>query len=234
MPGHPPPRHRQDARRRPPGRARPGRKLPPEPLDPDEVQRLLAACNRGTTGLRARALVVTLWRSGLRLGECLALRPKDLDLARGTLRVLHGKGDRDRVVGLDPAASELLARWLDRRRSLGIDGHAPVFCTLDGGPASQAWVRGLLRRLARKARIEKRVHAHGLRHTHATELAREGQSLAVIQAQLGHRSPVTTSRYLHRLAPEAMIEAIRGRPAWSDWQEPVTGPGGTIKRGSVY
>ena len=55
--------------------------------------------------------------------------------------------------------------------------------------------RGLLRRLARKA----------------------GESLALIQAQLGHRSsPVTTSRYLHRLAPEALVQAIRGRPAWSD------------------
>ena len=74
------------------------KKLPPEPLEPDEVRRLLGACNRGTTGLRARALIVTLWRSGIRLGECLGLRPKDLDLERGTLRVLHGKGDLDRVV----------------------------------------------------------------------------------------------------------------------------------------
>ncbi len=99
---------------------------------------------------------------------------------------------------------------------LGINRHRPVFCTLDGGQADQAWVRGLLRRLAKKAGIERRVHAHGLRHTHATELVREGQPLAVIQAQLGHKSPVTTSRYLHRLAPEAMIEAIRRRPAWAN------------------
>ncbi len=199
----------------PPSRAKRPRKLAPEPLAPDDVQRLLRACNRGTTGLRARALITTLWRSGIRLGEALALRPKDADLGRGTLRVLHGKGDRDRLVGLDPAACEVLARWLDRRKARGIHGHAPLFCTLDGGPVSQAWVRGLLRRLARKAGVEKRVHAHGFRHTHATELAREGQSLAVIQAQLGHRSPVTTSRYLHRLAPEALIEAIRCRPTWA-------------------
>ena len=83
-----------------------------------------------------------------------------------------------------------------------------------GGSVGQAWVRGLLRRLARKSGVEKRVHAHGFRHTHATELVREGQSLAVIQAQLGHKSPITTSRYLHRLAPQALIEAIRRRPAW--------------------
>ncbi len=73
-----------------PGRAKKPRKLPPEPLAPDDVQRLLRACNGGTTGLRARALITTLWRSGIRLGEALALRPKDADLERGTLRVLHG------------------------------------------------------------------------------------------------------------------------------------------------
>ena len=199
-----------------PSLTRARRKLPPEPLEPGEVRRLLGACNRGTTGLRARALIVTLWRSGIRLGECLGLRPKDLDLERGTLRVLHGKGDLDRVVALDPEACEVLGRWMDRRRAVGISGHGPVFCTLDGGAVSQAWVRGLLRRLAKKAGIERRVHAHGLRHTHATELVREGQPLAVIQAQLGHKSPVTTSRYLHRLAPEAMIKAIRRRPAWAN------------------
>ena len=208
-----PPRHRPRelasvARGRP-------RRLAPEPLAPHDVQRLLRACNGGTTGLRARALITTLWRSGIRLGEALALRPKDADLERGTLRVLHGKGDQDRLVGLDPAACELLGRWMDRRQTRGIHGHAPIFCTLDGGPVSQAWVRGLLRRLARKAGVERRVHAHGFRHTHATELVREGQPLAVIQAQLGHRSPVTTSRYLHRLAPEALIEAIRCRPTWA-------------------
>lgn len=191
------------------------RKLPPEPLDEDEVRALLSACNKGTTGMRARALITTLWRSGIRIGEALALRPKDLELGRGVLRVLHGKGDVDRVVAMDAVACEVLARWMDRRQVLGASGHVPVFCTLKGGPLGQAWVRGLLRRLRRKAQIEKRVHAHGLRHTHACELAREGQPLTVIQAQLGHRSPVTTSRYLHRIAPEALVQAIRRRPDWS-------------------
>jgi site-specific recombinase XerD len=145
------------------------------------------------------------------------LRPKDLNPARGTLRVLHGKGDRDRVVALDPEAAEILARWMDRRAQLGASGHHPVFCAVTepvGRPLAQPWVRGLLRRLARKAGIAKRVHAHGLRHSFAQDLALEGKPLLVIQQALGHRRASTTSEYLHRVAPESLLAALRDRPAW--------------------
>ena len=194
----------------------PSRRYPAEVLTEDEVRCLLRACSpKAATGIRNRAVIAALYRGGLRIGEALALAPKDLDAAAGTVRILHGKGDRSRTVGLDPGAFALLERWLDTRRDLGISRPAPVFCTLKGGPMKDAYFRALFPRLARKAGIEKRVHTHGFRHTHATELAREGHSLAVIQAQLGHKSPVTTSRYLHRLAPEALIEAIRCRPTWA-------------------
>ena len=75
-------------------------------------------------------------------------------------------------------------------------------------------MRALMPRLARRAGIEKRVHAHGLRHTHAAELALEGQPMNLIQAQLGHSSLATTSRYLAHIAPAQLIEAMRVR-AWS-------------------
>ena len=74
------------------------RKLPPEPLTSDEVKRLLRACSqRASSGLRNRALLAVLWRTGLRIGEALALFPKDLDVQGGTLVVLHGKGDKRRT-----------------------------------------------------------------------------------------------------------------------------------------
>jgi integrase/recombinase XerD len=62
-------------------------------------------------------------------------------------------------------------------------------------------------RLARRAGIEKRVHPHGLRHTHAAELALEGQPMNLIQAQLGHSSLATTSRYLAHIAPAELVHA---------------------------
>jgi site-specific recombinase XerD len=192
-----------------------GRKLPAEPLAPDEVKSLIRVCSkRAPTGVRNRALVVTLYRCGLRVSEALALMPKDLDAANSTIRVLHGKGDRSRTVGLDAGAWALLQLWLERRAALGLNGRQPVFCTLKGKPVSAAYVRMLLPRLARRAGIEKRVHAHGLRHTHAFELASEGTPIHVIQCQLGHSSAATTDRYIRHLRPEAVIEQMKGR-TWS-------------------
>jgi site-specific recombinase XerD len=189
-----------------------GRKLPPEPLAPEEVKALIRACSkRAATGIRNRALIVTLYRAGLRISEALALLPKDLDPTNSTIRVLHGKGDHDRVVGLDAGAWAILQLWLDRRAALGINGHARVFSTLKGRPVKPAYVRTLLPRLARKAGIDRRVHAHGLRHTHAFELAGEGTPIHLIQAQLGHASAATTDRYIKHLHPAAVVDAMKAR-----------------------
>ncbi len=155
--------------------------------------------------------LVVLYRGGLRISEALALKLKDLDRDAGTIRVLHGKGDRARTVGLDPTAFAVIERWLDRRSSLGINSRALLFCTLDGKPLATAYVRSLLPRLAKRAGIEKRVHAHGLRHTHAAELAREGVPVNMIQAQLGHASLAVTDRYIRHIAPEQLIQAMRAR-----------------------
>ncbi|NOT02277.1 MAG: tyrosine-type recombinase/integrase [Phycisphaerales bacterium] len=87
----------------------------------------------------------------------------------------------------------------------------PVFCTLRGRSMSDAYVRVMFKRLAARAGIEKRVHAHGLRHTHAAQLRAEGVDIAIISRQLGHASITTTARYLDHLAPRAVIETIRGR-----------------------
>lgn len=189
-----------------------GQKLPPEPLSAQEAKALLRACSRrAPTGVRNAALLAVMYRGGLRSGEALALYPKDVDRRAGTVRVLHGKGDRSRVVGLDSGAFALLERWIDRRKALGIKRTVPLFCTLRGEALDPSYVRHAVKRLARRAGIEKRVHPHGLRHTHAAELAWEGVPMNVIQAQLGHSSLATTSRYLAHVAPQEVIEAMRSR-----------------------
>jgi site-specific recombinase XerD len=189
-----------------------GLKLPAEPLTEDEMRRLIRACsNRAPTGIRNRALLVVLYRGGLRLNEALQLFPKDLAGEHCTLRVLHGKGDRARLVGLDDGAWAILQRWMDRRASLGINRHRRVFCTLAGDPLQPSYVRALLPRLARRGKIDKRVHAHGLRHTHAFELANENRPLHLIQAQLGHASLAVTDRYIKHLAPLQLVETMRSR-----------------------
>jgi len=172
-----------------------GKTYPAEILTADEVRALIRACShRAPTGIRNRALIVVLYRAGLRVSEALALRPKDVDLEAGTVTVLHGKNDRRRTVGIDAGAGAVIERWAERRRGLGINGRAPLFCTLGGDPLQASYVRALLPRLAARAGIEKRVHPHGLRHTHAAELAAEGTPINLVQAQLGHSNVATTSR----------------------------------------
>ena len=181
---------------------------PPEPLSIDECRRLIAACSpRCPTGIRNRALIVTLWRAGLRCAEALALHLRDLD--NGVLRIRRGKGGKSRTVALDPEAWGIVTTWLERKARMGISG--PVFSTLHGEALLPSYVRSLFKRLAKRAGIAKRVHPHGLRHTFASALADERVDLRVIQHALGHGSLGTTQRYVDHLNPTAVIDALRAR-----------------------
>ena len=189
-----------------------GQKFPVEVLTPDEAKALIRACSAASdTGIRNRALIAVMYRGGLRLGETLELRAKDIDQQVGTITVLHGKGDRRRTVGIDPEAMGLISRWIDKRQGLDVPARSALFCTLKGGTLHQSYVRSLLPRLATKAGIDKRVHPHALRHTHAYEVMMEGVPVPIIQQQLGHTSLETTSRYLDHLAPRDLINAMQAR-----------------------
>ena len=195
-------------------RRKPTRRLPPEVLTEPEVRALLAACGEfSPVALRNRALIAVLYRSGLRISEALALEPKDVDLDAGQLRVMHGKGDRHRVVGIDPGAGAMVAAWVTERDRIGLPVTTPLLSTMRGTRVTTAYVRRWMKQLAAKAGIAKRVHAHGLRHTHAAQLRSEGFDIGIISKQLGHRSILTTIRYLDHVQPTAVIEAVRNR-AW--------------------
>ena len=91
----------------------------------------------------------------------------------------------------------------------------PLFCILNGPARGEAldsgYVRLLFKRLAVKANIRKRVHPHGLRHTHAAELRQECFDIGIIRKHLGHRDISTTARYLDHVAPWAVAAAVAGR-----------------------
>ena len=179
------------------------------------MRSLLAACSRrAPTGIRDRALITVMYRAGLRCEEALDLKPADIDPDRGTIRVLHGKGDHDRTVSVDDGALAVVQLWLDARAKLGINGRHKLFCTLAGTPLYSSQVRAMVTRRAARAGIDKRVHPHALRHTHAAELVAEGVPVNVIQAQLGHVSLATTDIYLRHIAPADVIAMGRNRK-WS-------------------
>lgn len=190
------------------------RKFPAEILSHDEVERLISsASRRSPTGLRNRAMIAIIYRTGLRIRETLALFLDDVDLDAGTVRVLVGKGKVDRTVGVDSGAAAHVDAWLPYWQLVSdrFDDRTPLFCTRHGKRVLPSYVRDLLPRLARRAGIAKRVHAHGLRHTHAAQLAAEGHPVNLIQAQLGHRNVATTNRYLDHIHPTELIERMRAR-----------------------
>jgi integrase/recombinase XerD len=186
-----------------------GKRFPAEPLTQAEVEAILAGCSlRAPTGVRNRALITMLYRSGLRITEALELRPADVNLTRHEARVLHGKGNKATVRGFHPSADTALVRWLDTRKGLGL-ANGPMFCTLDGGQLSDRYVRDLLKRLAAKAGIDKRVHPHGLRHSFAVELEQSGMTVTQISKLLGHSSIAVTARYLDHLTNDQAVSALQ-------------------------
>lgn len=194
-----------------------GKTYPAEPLTEDECERLIATI-KGDRPLAARnrALVAVLWRAGPRITEALALKPADIDADAGTVNVRKGKGRKARIAVIDGRALGYVRAWLAVRAGLGLNGRQPLFCSVSDGrtrkpgqPLDSSYVRRLLPKLAARAGIDKRVHAHGLRHTHAGEMARSRLPLTHIAGQLGHESTATTDKYLAKIAPAERIKAMR-------------------------
>jgi site-specific recombinase XerD len=165
-------------------------------------------------GWRVRAMIVVLWRAGLRIQQALALAEHDLDHRRGSILIRSGKGGRRREVGMDEWGWEQLRPWLNARAALPI---GPLFCIIDGPtrgrPWSSAGVRVEFRRLAAQAGVTRRFAPHQLRHAHALELAREGVPLNIIQRQLGHANLGTTAIYLQGIDPDEIIATVHMRRA---------------------
>jgi len=155
-----------------------------------------------------------LSRAGLRIGDALDLRERDLESGRGVLLVREGKGGRRREVGMDDWGWQQLSRWLDRRGSLPIGS---LFCVIDGPTRGRPWtapaVRIQLRRLAEQAGVRRRFAPHQLRHPHAVEMVREGVPFNVIQRQLGHANLRVTTVYLEGIDSAEIISAVHARRA---------------------
>lgn len=201
-----------------------GRRFSPEPLTQAELGRLVAAVPAtSNSGIRLRALIAVMSGSGLRVEETLKLEPRDIDLQDCTIRVREGKGGKFRTVGINAGAATHLARWLDRRPSLGLTARHRVFATYETGkvgrPLQQRYVRAALRRAGDRAGITKRVHPHGLRHSLAYRMAQQGKPTHAIQAQLGHGSLAVTDRYVKHLMPADVVQVVRDL----DWFEAEEG-----------
>jgi site-specific recombinase XerD len=161
----------------------------PEVLSKEEVAAFLRALRHP----KDRALVMLIYSSGLRVSEAVRLRPGDLDVARGLLRVRHGKGGKDRYTLLSPRAIEAVRTYTE--------AFQPEEWLFPGARPDRHYSTRSIQRViamcARKAGLARKVTPHTLRHSFATHLLEAGTDLRYIQELLGHRSSRTTQIYTH-------------------------------------
>jgi len=147
---------------------------------------------RATRNLKHRTLLILIYSSGLRIGEALSLKLRDIDVDRRQIYVRNGKGRKDRHVVMAEAFVPLLYNYLTsyKPEKLFVEGK-------DGEEYSASSVRSFLKLACSRARIKKHVTPHTLRHSYATHMLENGIDLRHIQALLGHSRPETTMIYTH-------------------------------------
>ncbi len=185
--------------------------LPKAVLTEAEVQALLAAPGRDVLGLRDRAILETLYSTGLRRAELCTLDLYDLDHAGELVRVRGGKGGRDRVVPIGKAALAAIRLYLrDARPDLVATPKetALFIAAVTRRRLNVKTLNLIVRKHAEAAGIPKRVTPHVLRHTCATALLRGGADIRHVQAILGHASVATTQIYT-RVAVEDLVQVHR-------------------------
>lgn len=177
-------------------------KLPrslPKTLSEADVERLLDSADVNTPlGLRDRAMLETLYATGLRVSELVGLKLTAVNLNDGVLRVT-GKGNKDRLVPLGEEAVQWLKRYLAESRPLLLERQLSdaVFVTARGGGMTRQAFWYLIKRHARAAAITRPLSPHTLRHAFATHLLNHGADLRVVQMLLGHSDISTTQIYTH-------------------------------------
>ncbi len=178
---------------------RPGRKLP-NVLGRDDVIRLLEAPDPSDRFYwRDRALLEFTYASGVRVGELISLKVRNVDIPEG-LAVVEGKGSKERIVPVGRSAIQALVVYLREIRPTllrGRDAEGVVFLNARGEPLSRMGAWKILRKHVTRAGIKSRVTPHTLRHSFATHLLEGGADLAAVQEMLGHADIATTQIYTH-------------------------------------
>ena len=165
----------------------------PKSLSEADVEALLAAPNTATPlGLRDRAMLETLYATGLRVSELVALKTFEVNLDANVLRAM-GKGSKERLVPLGEEAAHWIATYMKQRKT-----SAPaLFVTSRGGGMTRQAFWHLIRRYGARAIPGKKLSPHVLRHAFATHLINHGADLRVVQLLLGHADISTTQIYTH-------------------------------------
>jgi len=177
-----------------------GLRLPRAVLTAAEAERILAQPNiHDARGLRDRAILETLYSTGMRRSELAHLQLRDIDVEGGTVMIRHGKGDKDRIIPLGDRAAVWVRKYLiDSRPELAqSSGQTTVFLSDAGEPLSLAYLTERVGDYVIASGVKKRGACHMFRHTMATLMLEGGADIRFIQAMLGHTDLKTTEVYTH-------------------------------------
>lgn len=172
----------------------------PKTLSEGQVEALLQAPDTSSTlGLRDRAMIETLYATGLRVSELTGLGMADVSLTEGVARVVMGKGGKDRLVPLGGEALHWIERYLEESRPglLGARRCDALFVTSRASAMTRQSFWLIIRKYALAAGIHTPLSPHVLRHAFATHLLNHGADLRVVQMLLGHADISTTQIYTH-------------------------------------
>ncbi len=179
---------------------RPEKRLPHTILTRTEARRLVEAITAKTPlALRDRAILEVFYGTGIREGELAKLKCTDVDVEDRILRVVQGKGSKDRNLPLTRAAAQAIEAYLTegRPRIRGAMKSRWLFLALRGGRMYASLLNEIVQDAARAAGIEKHITCHTLRHSVATHLLKGGADIRHIQKLLGHSCLSSTEIYTH-------------------------------------
>lgn len=180
----------------------------PKAITVADVEKLLAAPEAATLlGCRDRAMLETLYSTGIRVSELVGIDFHDVD-EPGQALIVRGKGRRERIVPLGTHALRALSDWIMTRRRHGheLRGDDPLFINRHGTRISTRSVRRKVTKYLELAKLDPDISPHTLRHSFATHLLDNGADLRAVQELLGHRSLSTTQIYTH-LTTQRMRQA---------------------------
>lgn len=175
-----------------------GRHLP-DTLSTEEIDKIIAAIDLSNRfGERNRAMIEIMYSCGLRVSEAATLRLSDLMLEENLIKVM-GKGSKERLVPLSPAAKRYIEHYLIDRSHMKVErvGKNTLFLNNRGKAMTRMMLFTILRRAVEAAGITKTVSPHTLRHSFATHLMEGGADIREVQQLLGHESVTTTEIYTH-------------------------------------
>ncbi|MDR3011770.1 MAG: site-specific tyrosine recombinase XerD [Chitinispirillales bacterium] len=196
----------------------------PSVLSVEEIDAILSAVDlQKRNGIRDRAIIETLYATGMRVSELCAFTFEQLLAKEGLVRVF-GKGSKERIVPIGDSALYWINEYVEKERFLSAKPHSDstLFLNARGGGFSRMGIWKITRQYAELGNVEKEISPHTFRHSFATHLLEGGADIRTVQEMLGHSSIVTTEIYTH-VDMEYLKEVHRSfHPRWQKKNQSIS------------